>query len=185
MSPEIRGNTCVHAHGSGRCSYRWRSLECSARQASPAPARTPRLPKTPPRAARGTEPAGTEPAGSAPRRRWRCGRGRQRRRQRHRRSRSRRHDRHDHGRRDVRAGSRRSGRGRSTAFAEENGIQVIYTGLRDFEAQIGTLVGGRQPPDIAMFPQPGRLAGFATTAMLLPYPTTSSPTSARTGAATG
>jgi alpha-glucoside transport system substrate-binding protein len=33
--------------------------------------------------------------------------------------------------------------------------------VRTFEADIGTLVAGGNPPDIALFPQPGRLAGFA------------------------
>jgi alpha-glucoside transport system substrate-binding protein len=56
------------------------------------------------------------------------------------------------------------------SFAEENGMQIIYTGLRDFEAQIGTLVAGGAPPDIAMLPQPGRLAAFAHSGDALPLP---------------
>jgi alpha-glucoside transport system substrate-binding protein len=58
----------------------------------------------------------------------------------------------------------------AAAFTEASGIQVIYTGLRDFEAQIGTLTAGGSPPDIALFPQPGRLAGFATNGDVLPLP---------------
>ena len=56
------------------------------------------------------------------------------------------------------------------AFADENGMRIIYTGLRDFDAQIGTLVAGGAPPDIAMLPQPGKLAGFARNGDALPLP---------------
>ena len=56
------------------------------------------------------------------------------------------------------------------AFADENGMTIIYTGLRDFEAQVGTLVAGGAPPDIAMLPQPGRLGAFARSGDALPLP---------------
>jgi alpha-glucoside transport system substrate-binding protein len=55
-------------------------------------------------------------------------------------------------------------------FAEANDMTIEYVGLRDFEAQIGTQVSGGNPPDIAIFPQPGRLAGFARSGDLLPLP---------------
>jgi alpha-glucoside transport system substrate-binding protein len=48
------------------------------------------------------------------------------------------------------------------AFGEANGIDVTYVGRRDFEQQINSQVLGGNPPDIALFPQPGKLAGFAT-----------------------
>lgn len=47
------------------------------------------------------------------------------------------------------------------AFGDANGIQVTYVGRRDFEQQINSQVLGGNPPDIALFPQPGKLAQFA------------------------
>ena len=46
-------------------------------------------------------------------------------------------------------------------FTAETGIKIQYQGTRDFEAQIGVRVDGGDPPDVAMFPQPGRLREFA------------------------
>jgi alpha-glucoside transport system substrate-binding protein len=46
-------------------------------------------------------------------------------------------------------------------FAEENGIEITYTGDADWEANINTQVEGGNPPDISIFPQPGKLADFA------------------------
>jgi alpha-glucoside transport system substrate-binding protein len=46
-------------------------------------------------------------------------------------------------------------------FEEETGITVEIRGSRDFEEQIGVQIDGGNPPDIAMFPQPGRIAEFA------------------------
>jgi alpha-glucoside transport system substrate-binding protein len=46
-------------------------------------------------------------------------------------------------------------------FAEENGMEVTYTGDADWEANINTQVEGGNPPDISIFPQPGKLADFA------------------------
>ena len=73
-----------------------------------------------------------------------------------------------------RRGRRRSpvrprGRGRGcrasqdsfTAFEEETGITIEYSGDRSFEEQIGGQVDGGDPPDIAMFPQPGKISDFA------------------------
>ena len=46
-------------------------------------------------------------------------------------------------------------------FEEETGIDVVYQGDRSFEEQIGVRVDGNDAPDIAMFPQPGKVADFA------------------------
>ena len=55
-------------------------------------------------------------------------------------------------------------------FAEENGMTITYTGVRSFEGDIGQQVAGGTPPDIGMFPQPGRIAGFAGSGDVLPLP---------------
>ncbi len=54
------------------------------------------------------------------------------------------------------------------AFTERTGIKIQYQGTRDFEAQIGVRVDGGDPPDIAMFPQPGRIREFAEEGALVP-----------------
>jgi alpha-glucoside transport system substrate-binding protein len=54
------------------------------------------------------------------------------------------------------------------AFTEQTGIEIQYQGTRDFEAQIGVRVDGGDPPDIAMFPQPGRIGEFAEEGALVP-----------------
>jgi alpha-glucoside transport system substrate-binding protein len=46
-------------------------------------------------------------------------------------------------------------------FEEATGITVDVSGDRGFEEQISTQVGGENAPDIAMFPQPGRISEFA------------------------
>jgi alpha-glucoside transport system substrate-binding protein len=46
-------------------------------------------------------------------------------------------------------------------FEKETGIDVVYQGDRSFEEQIGVRVDGNDAPDIAMFPQPGKIADFA------------------------
>ena len=48
-----------------------------------------------------------------------------------------------------------------TEFGKANGIDIKYVGRRDFEQQINVQVLGGNPPDIANFPQPGKLAQFA------------------------
>jgi alpha-glucoside transport system substrate-binding protein len=53
-------------------------------------------------------------------------------------------------------------------FSASTGIEIQYAGTRDFEAQIGVAVDGGDPPDIAMFPQPGRLQTFAEEGSLVP-----------------
>lgn len=50
-------------------------------------------------------------------------------------------------------------------FEEETGIDVIYEGNSDFETLITTRIEGGDPPDIAAFPQPGRLRSFADQAI--------------------
>lgn len=46
------------------------------------------------------------------------------------------------------------------AFTEETGITIEYSGDRSFEEQIGGQVDGGNPPDIAFFPQPGKIRDF-------------------------
>jgi alpha-glucoside transport system substrate-binding protein len=46
-------------------------------------------------------------------------------------------------------------------FEEETGVTVTVNGTRNFETDIGTQVDGGNPPDIAMFPQPGKIGDFA------------------------
>ena len=55
-------------------------------------------------------------------------------------------------------------------FAEESGIEITYTGVRSFEGDVGQQVAGGTPPDIGMFPQPGRIASFANSGDVLPLP---------------
>ncbi|MBL8145970.1 MAG: carbohydrate ABC transporter substrate-binding protein [Anaerolineae bacterium] len=45
-------------------------------------------------------------------------------------------------------------------FEEWTGIDIQYTGSKEFEAAIRAVVEGGAPPDIADFPQPGLLKGF-------------------------
>ncbi len=56
------------------------------------------------------------------------------------------------------------------AFGDANGIKITYVGRRDFEQQINAQVLGGNPPDIALFPQPGKLAQFATDGALKEVP---------------
>jgi alpha-glucoside transport system substrate-binding protein len=46
------------------------------------------------------------------------------------------------------------------AFEEDTGITIEYSGDRSFEEQIGGQVDGGNAPDIAMFPQPGKIRDF-------------------------
>ena len=43
------------------------------------------------------------------------------------------------------------------AFEEATGIDIQYTGSKEFEANISIIVEGGNPPDIVDFPQPGLL----------------------------
>ena len=54
------------------------------------------------------------------------------------------------------------------AWGAENGIEVIYQGDADWEANINTQVEGGNPPDIGIFPQPGKLAQFAREGAVVP-----------------
>src|SRR5690606_32306848 len=47
-------------------------------------------------------------------------------------------------------------------WADANNIEIKYEGSQDFETQLGTRAQGGNPPDIAIFPQPGLFADFAT-----------------------
>ncbi|MCP3997319.1 MAG: carbohydrate ABC transporter substrate-binding protein [bacterium] len=55
-------------------------------------------------------------------------------------------------------------------LAAETGIEIIYTGARDAADQINAQVAGGNPPDVFVFPQPGKLADFARQGALLPLP---------------
>lgn len=54
------------------------------------------------------------------------------------------------------------------AFAEANNIDFTYTGDGDWEQNINVQVEGGSPPNISMFPQPGKLADFAREGHLVP-----------------
>lgn len=54
------------------------------------------------------------------------------------------------------------------AFAEANNIDFTYTGDADWESNINVQVEGGSPPNIAVFPQPGKLADFAREGHLVP-----------------
>jgi len=56
------------------------------------------------------------------------------------------------------------------AFGEANGIEVVYLGDADWEANIDVQVQGGNPPDISIFPQPGKLADFARNGDLVALP---------------
>ncbi len=47
------------------------------------------------------------------------------------------------------------------AFEDATGIKVNYIGDKEFEARISISVDAGDPPDIADFPQPGKVASFA------------------------
>ncbi|WP_431071185.1 ABC transporter substrate-binding protein [Microbacterium phyllosphaerae] len=55
-------------------------------------------------------------------------------------------------------------------FEEENDIEIKYEGSQDFETQLGTRAQGGNPPDIAIFPQPGLFADYASRDLLKPAP---------------
>jgi len=57
-----------------------------------------------------------------------------------------------------------------TEFGEANGITITYVGARDFEQQINSQVLGGNPPDIAVFPQPGKVKQFAEDGSLVEIP---------------
>ncbi|MCD1268430.1 extracellular solute-binding protein [Microbacterium sp. MEC084] len=55
-------------------------------------------------------------------------------------------------------------------WEEENGIDIVYEGSQEFEAQIAVRAQGGNPPDLAIFPQPGLLADMASRGYLLEAP---------------
>ena len=57
-------------------------------------------------------------------------------------------------------------------FEEATGMQVIYTGSADWEAEINVQIAAGNPPDISIFPQPGKLADFAREGNVLELPAT-------------
>ena len=54
------------------------------------------------------------------------------------------------------------------AYGESIGIDVTYQGDADWEANINTQVAGGNPPDISVFPQPGKLQEFAEDGFIVP-----------------
>lgn len=54
------------------------------------------------------------------------------------------------------------------SFEEETGVTIEYQGDRSFEEQIGTRIDGGDPPDIAFFPQPGKINDFSGDAVAMP-----------------
>jgi alpha-glucoside transport system substrate-binding protein len=55
-------------------------------------------------------------------------------------------------------------------WEEENGIDIQYESSKEFEAQIGIRAQGGNPPDLAIFPQPGLLADLASRDYIQPAP---------------
>ncbi|MBB2976598.1 alpha-glucoside transport system substrate-binding protein [Microbacterium endophyticum] len=55
-------------------------------------------------------------------------------------------------------------------FEESSGITIEYESSKEFESQIGIRAQGGNPPDIAIFPQPGLLADLASRDYLAPAP---------------
>ncbi|WP_419842202.1 ABC transporter substrate-binding protein [Candidatus Poriferisodalis sp.] len=55
-------------------------------------------------------------------------------------------------------------------FAERTGIEITYTGARDFSDQINAQAAGGNPPDIGVFPQPGKVGDFGGEGWILPIP---------------
>jgi len=53
-------------------------------------------------------------------------------------------------------------------FEEATGAEVIYTGSADWEAEINVQIAAGNPPDISIFPQPGKLADFAREGSVMP-----------------
>jgi alpha-glucoside transport system substrate-binding protein len=54
------------------------------------------------------------------------------------------------------------------AFGEANNIDITFAGDADWEANINTQVEGGNPPNIGIFPQPGKLAEFARAGSIKP-----------------
>ncbi|MGI9596751.1 MAG: ABC transporter substrate-binding protein [Acidimicrobiales bacterium] len=56
------------------------------------------------------------------------------------------------------------------AFSEETGVEVIYTGSRDFSDNVGVQAEAGTATDILFFPQPGKVADFARDGFIQPIP---------------
>ena len=56
------------------------------------------------------------------------------------------------------------------AFAEANDMTIFYVGSADWESEINVQIEASTPPDISIFPQPGKLADFARDGFLVPLP---------------
>lgn len=70
-------------------------------------------------------------------------------------------------------------------FAEEHRMTITYLGTRDFEEQINSQVTSGNPPDIAIFPQPGRCVTSPPATIWSQSPTMCSRQSGRTGTTIG
>ena len=57
-----------------------------------------------------------------------------------------------------------------SAWAAENNITIQYEASQQFESQIGVRAQGGNPPDIAIFPQPGLMADLASRNYIKPAP---------------
>lgn len=57
-----------------------------------------------------------------------------------------------------------------TEFEACTGIDIVYEGTQQFETQINVRAQGGNPPDLAIFPQPGLLASLARSDYLVPAP---------------
>lgn len=55
-------------------------------------------------------------------------------------------------------------------FEEATGAEVIFTGSANWEAEINVQIAAGNPPDVSIFPQPGKLADFARSGAVLPLP---------------
>lgn len=55
-------------------------------------------------------------------------------------------------------------------FSESSGIDIFFAGARDFSDLINAQATAGSPPDIGIFPQPGKVADFARDGLLLPLP---------------
>jgi len=56
------------------------------------------------------------------------------------------------------------------AFAEANDMTIFYVGSADWESEINVQIEAGTPPDISIFPQPGKLADFARDGFVVPLP---------------
>ena len=53
-------------------------------------------------------------------------------------------------------------------FKEQTGIEIVYEGTHTFTTTLPIRVDSGNPPDLAMFPQPGLMADFAREGKLIP-----------------